>query len=56
MCPSSTYLEEFRALDDKFKEKQRKDYDKHNRTHDLEVKQNGTKVWITVQRDKVGAF
>ena len=47
LVPSWPYLEEFRKQNDKFKAKQKRDYDKRHRVKDLDSLPNETNVWIT---------
>ena len=44
---------EFRSLNQKFKQKQKRDFDKRHRTQSLENIPEDTKVWITSEGDRV---
>ena len=47
------YLMEFRSLNQKFKQKQKWDFDKRHRTQSQEDVPEDTKVWITLEGDQV---
>ena len=47
LVPKWPYLPEFRALNLKFKKKQKRDFDKRHRTQDVEDIPSRSKVWIT---------
>ena len=47
LVPKWPYLSEFRALNLKYKRKQKRDYDKRHRSQDVEDIPSQSKVWIT---------
>ena len=53
LYPQRPYLEEFRSLNQKFKQQQKRDFDKRHRTQSLEDIPEDTKVWIPSERDRV---
>ena len=53
LVPKWPYLVEFRSLNQKFKLKQKRDFDKRHRAHSLEDIPEDTKVWITSEGDHV---
>jgi hypothetical protein len=53
LVPKWSYLVEFRSLNQKFKQKQKRDFDKRHRAHSLEDIPEDTRVWITSEGDHV---
>ena len=47
LVPAWPYLKEFQKQNEKFKAKQKSDYDKRHRVRDLDILPSGTNVWIT---------
>ena len=47
LTPQWPYLREFKRLDKEFKEKQKADYDRRHRVHDLQAIPDHTDVWVT---------
>ena len=53
LVPKWPYLVEFTSLNQKFKQKQKRDFDKRHRARSLEDIPEDTKVWITSEGDRV---
>ena len=53
LTPQWPYLEDFRRTNKEFKEKQKKDYDRHHRTKELREIPDNTTVWITTGKQPV---
>ena len=52
LTPTWFYLEEFRKQNQKFKAKQKRDYDKRHRTKESDAIPDGSTVWITSEGER----
>ncbi len=56
LIPNWPYLGRFRDLNKSYKERQKEDFDRRHRTHDLSVLTDNSEVWVTSEKEKSEGF